>query len=101
MLPEMSGKRQPAKAGTRPGRILVTVVGGALVVGLAVAAGVWLRAGRSTAPSDQTNGLTPHPGPLPLEGRGRRDAVSSETYIRRTSGQLTFNKDIAPIIFEH
>jgi len=74
MLPGMSGKRQTAKARISPSRILVTVGGGALVVGLAVATGVWWRAGKTTAP---------------------------ETYMRRTSGQLTFNKDIAPIIFEH
>jgi len=54
--------------------MLLRLGAGTLAVGLVVAAGVWLRVGKSTAP---------------------------EKYVPRASGQLTFTRDIAPIIFEH
>jgi len=38
----------------------------------------WLVEGMKNA-GDQTNRLTPHPSPLPVEGRGRRDGESAAT----------------------
>src|SRR6267143_1917793 len=38
-------------------------------------------------PRDQTNRLTPHPGPLPFEGRGRPHAAVQGFNARSSSGK--------------